>query len=206
MKQPALAAFLLCLMPAFAIAQEAPPPIDRSPDRVVKSEIVVPAPVAEVWSAWTTSAGIQSFFARGAKISLDQGGAYEIYFLPDAEEGQRGSEGTHILGYQLHRMLHVTWALPPYMPALRHDLTTVLIHFIPEGDNATRVVLVHSGWGRGDDWDAAYAYFLTSWDQVLDNLVHRFSDGPIDWDAYLKEYEETGTISWWRQKPPQPSN
>ena len=188
---------ILFLLTGRGLGQEAA--VDTSPDRFVSSEIVVNAPVAEVWTAWTTSAGIKTFFAPEAKIRLDHGGDYEIYFAPDAPEGQRGSEGTVILGYQLHRMLHVTWALPPYMHSVRGDLTTVLIHFVPEDAGRTRVILRHYGWGRGDAWDEAFGYFSVTWDRVLDNLAHRFGRGPINWEAYFKEFEDTGTVSWWRE-------
>ena len=37
------------------------------------------------------------------------------------------------------------------------------------------------GWGTGDEWVKAHAYFDKAWDQVLANLAKRFAEGPIDW-------------------------
>ena len=39
-----------------------------TPDRAVRERVVVKAPVAEVWKAWTTNDGVASFFAPGANI------------------------------------------------------------------------------------------------------------------------------------------
>ncbi|WP_421785287.1 SRPBCC family protein [Hyphobacterium sp.] len=135
-------------------------------DRIIVASIEVEASPAEVWQLWTTEAGL-SFFAPAAEIDLRPGGTYEVYFLPDAPEGMRGSEGTTVLGYQENRMLTVTWALPPYMPEVRPHLTPLTLELEPLDETRTRVTLTHSGWGEGGEWDDAYAYFQENWPAVL---------------------------------------
>src|SRR5262249_3083885 len=68
-------------------------------DKDLRKEVVVAAPVADVWAAWTTNAGARTFFARGSNIELKRGGAYEILFFPDAPPGSRGAEGLHVLAF-----------------------------------------------------------------------------------------------------------
>jgi hypothetical protein len=42
----------------------------------------------------------------------------------------------------------------------------------------------HLGWGEGEDWDKAYAYFDHAWGAVvLPRLRQRFEKGPLDWSA-----------------------
>ena len=42
---------------------------------------VIDAPVADVWKAWTTVEGIESFFApKAAKVVPEPGGAFELWF------------------------------------------------------------------------------------------------------------------------------
>ncbi|MEE2567674.1 SRPBCC family protein [Hyphobacterium marinum] len=155
-----LAAALLITPAAFASAQDtAPGPITAT--------IEIDAPVSEAWELWTTEEGL-SFFAPASRIELEPGGIYEVYFLPDAPAGQRGSEGTHVLGFQTERMLTITWGLPPYMPEVRPYLTAITILFEDLGEDRTRVTLTHSGWGWDGEWDAARAYFVTNWPAVLD--------------------------------------
>ncbi|MHC4780015.1 MAG: SRPBCC family protein, partial [Planctomycetota bacterium] len=59
-------------------------------------KVEVPAPIGDVWKAWTTSQGAATFFAPAAIIEAEVGGAYELYFMPDGPEGSRGSEGCRI--------------------------------------------------------------------------------------------------------------
>ncbi len=42
----------------------------------------------------------------------------------------------------------------------------------------TKVVLEHTGWGMGEEWNKAYDYFQQAWDIVLRNLTRRFITGP----------------------------
>src|SRR4030042_2061962 len=49
---------------------------------------VVNAPVAEVWKAWTTTEGIESFFApKAVKVEPWPGGAFELWFGVNMPEG-----------------------------------------------------------------------------------------------------------------------
>lgn len=154
------------LIMAGALATTSFPVAAENSDPVTAS-IEVGVPVAEAWRAWTTNEGIQSFFAPGSDIELAPGGPYEVYFLPDAEPGTRGSEGTHVLGYQTERMLTVTWALPPYMPEVRPHLTPLTLYFEALDEDTTKVTVIHSGWGTGEKWEEARAYFVESWPKVL---------------------------------------
>ncbi|HEY3180333.1 MAG TPA: SRPBCC domain-containing protein [Casimicrobiaceae bacterium] len=57
----------------------------------------IDAPLANVWNAWTTAAGIESFFApKVGKLDPQPGGMIELWFAPNAPEGSRGSEGNRV--------------------------------------------------------------------------------------------------------------
>jgi uncharacterized protein YndB with AHSA1/START domain len=146
-------------------------------DRIIVTSVEVEARPNEVWDLWTTEQGL-SFFAPASQIDLRPGGTYEVYFAMDAPVGQRGSEGTTILGFQTNRMLTITWALPPYMPDVRPHLTPLTIEIIPVSDTASRVTLTHSGWGEGGEWDEAYAYFQQNWPAVLTLMSEALTSPP----------------------------
>lgn len=152
----------LLLLPALLLATASA----SATERAIEASAVIDRPVAEAWMMWTTEEGL-SFFAPAALVELEPGGRYEIWFLPDAPEGMRGSEGTHILAMQEERMLSITWALPPYMQEVRPHLTHLTIRFEPVGDNQTRVSIRHDGWGEGEAWDAAFAYFEPNWPAII---------------------------------------
>lgn len=166
-----LAAILIPIL-AGGAARAAPP-------APLRKEVIVDAPVAEVWAAWSTSAGAQTFFAPRVDIELARGGRYEVWFSPDAPPGQRGAEGLHVLAYVPGEMLAFEWSAPPAFPAIRERgaSTFVVVQLAPAGARRTRVVLSHLGWGEGRDWDQVRAYFARAWDVVLGRLQTRFARG-----------------------------
>ena len=146
---------------------------------VLRKEVVVAAPVADVWAAWSTSAGAQTFLAPRVDIELTPGGRYEVWFAPDAPAGQRGAEGLHVLAYVPSEMFAFEWSAPPAFPEIRKQgaSTFVVVQLARVDARRTRVTLSHLGWGQGGDWDKVQAYFDKAWDVVLGRLVTRFARG-----------------------------
>jgi len=162
-----------------------PPPV--SADRAITKEVLVSANISRVWEAWTTSSGIQSFFAPEAVVDPKPEGAFHIHINPYAEPGMKGADDMRYLALQKDRMLSFTWNAPPSLPEARAQRTVVILRFEPLTATDTRVRLTHVGWGTGGEWDKAYDYFDRAWGNVLLNLQKRFSEGPIDWTAWLQQ-------------------
>lgn len=163
------------------------PPTARASDRMLRADVIVPAPVADVWNAWTTAEGLRTFFAPGGQVDLRVDGTYDVWFDPEGAPGQRGAEGMRILDVDPGKRFVFTWNAPPSIPSIRGRRTIVVLDFAPEGAKATRLRFTHLGWGEGADWDRAYAYFDQAWGGfVLPSLVRRFERGPIDWQALPK--------------------
>jgi uncharacterized protein YndB with AHSA1/START domain len=176
-RAPGLAAACTLVLAATLVASRA-----QAADRMLRTEILVPAPVSEVWEAWTTAKGIESFFAPKAKVDLRVDGTYDVLFLPDKQPGHRGAEGMRILDIEKEKRFAFTWNAPVSFPTLREKRTMVILDFAAEGEKTTRLRFTQVGWGEGKDWDAAYDYFDQAWGQyVLPLLVRRFAVGPIDW-------------------------
>lgn len=151
--------------------------------RSIELKIDVPAPITEVWKAWSTRDGVQTFFAPDANVDARPDGPYEIFFDPTAEPGQRGADEMRVLAVQPERMLSFTWNAPPSFPEVRRQRTHVTIRLDPIDDNHTRVHLSRDGWGDGEEWDRVFDYFTRAWGRiVLPFLKYRFEHGPIDWN------------------------
>jgi uncharacterized protein YndB with AHSA1/START domain len=170
---------LLALTAAGAANAQSVPDIHRT----LQKEVVVSAPVADVWKAWTTTEGLKTFFAPGAKVELVIGGPFEIYFNPAAPAGQRGADDCQVVAFEPMKRLAFTWNAPPQFPKVRKLHTRVVLEFEPLGERETRVKFMQDGWGWGEEWDGAYNYFGKAWDYVLGNLKKRFAEGPIEWKA-----------------------
>ena len=137
-----------------------------------------------MWECWTTGAGVNSFFAPGAKIDLRVDGRYLMYFLPEAPPGSRGSEGCKVLALQAPECLVFSWNFPPSIPELRDSgaQTQVEIKLEKIGKKTTRVRLRQTGWKTGAAWEKGFVYFNDAWSLVLERLKRRFETGPIDWE------------------------
>ena len=163
-----VAAFLSLLVASTAIGQP------LQPDIVVTK--VIAAPVADVWKAWTTPEGIESFFARkAARVDARPGGAFELWFVPDAPEGSRGSEGCLFHSVTPMQQLVFEWNSPPTLPVVRPLRTLVYLDFRPLGADATEVTLRNFGYGQGEDWQKSKAYFERAWTSVMESLQKRFA-------------------------------
>ncbi|MEO5764318.1 MAG: SRPBCC domain-containing protein [Casimicrobiaceae bacterium] len=88
------AAALACFMTGAAAAE-----------RAIEKTAVVNATVDQVWDAWTTRAGIVSFFAPDAKIEPVVGGAFQIYIDPAVPPGQKGADDMRFMALQPKKML-----------------------------------------------------------------------------------------------------
>jgi uncharacterized protein YndB with AHSA1/START domain len=153
-------------------------------DRILRAELAVEAPVAEVWRAWTTREGIQGFFAPDGRVDPRVDGLYEIYFNPGGAPGQRGADGMRILAFEPPHRLAFTWNAPADFPHARAQRTVVNLDLQPIGPVRTRLVFTHLGWGQGQEWDDAYDYFDQAWRVVvLPRLLYRFRSGPVDWKS-----------------------
>lgn len=149
--------FAALLLAALASAQE----------RRIEKSAVIDAPVPEVWKAWTTSAGLESFFCPKATVELRQFGKYELEFASSAPVGLRGTEGCRVLSYVPEKMLSFSWNAPPDQPDMRYRKTFVVLSFSPAGNGKTKLELSHGGWQKGAEWDETYKYFDQAWTEVL---------------------------------------
>jgi uncharacterized protein YndB with AHSA1/START domain len=71
------------------------------PEQNIRINGLVDAPAADVWRAFSTSEGAETFFAQRAHIGLSLGGPYEIFFNP-ADERQGLAIGTARWSSALH--------------------------------------------------------------------------------------------------------
>lgn len=156
-------------------------------ERALDKQVVIDATLDQAWDAWTTRAGITSFFAPDAQIEPRVGGAFHVYINPLAEPGLKGADDMHFMALQPKTMISFDWNAPPHLAQARAQRTFVIVRFEPVSERQTRVSLHHTGWGDGGDWDQAYAYFDRAWGNVLANLKKRFESGPIDWTEWMAQ-------------------
>jgi uncharacterized protein YndB with AHSA1/START domain len=166
-------------------------------NRSIEKEVIVETPLSEVWKAWTTNEGAQTFFSPRTNIDARLGAPYEIYFKSDEPYGKQGSEGCRVHSIVPMKLLAFTWNAPPQFRTIRETQlhTIVYLRFEELAPHKTAVHFSQQGWGDGVEWDQVFNYFEEAWDIVLGRLKIRFTSGPIDWQnppsptASLKAHE-----------------
>jgi len=121
-------------------------------ERSIDKEVVVAAPVAEVWQDWTTKAGIESFFAPEAQIDARVGGAFHIHMDPFGAPDMKGADDMRYMALQPMKMLSFDWNAPPSLPEARQQRTFVVVRLHDIDGKSTRVTIHHTGWGDGGEW------------------------------------------------------
>lgn len=141
-------------------------PIENS-GKIIDKETVVSATIDSVWERWTTKEGTEKFFSKNTNVELKLGGPFEIHFMLEAPEGQKGSEGCRILSYLPKKMLSFEWNAPPSFGDIRGQHTQVIIFFEKLTDDTVKINLYHHGFGVSEKWDELFDYFNSAWDLVL---------------------------------------
>ncbi len=159
--------FLAVLTAGSCVAQE----------RVLRAETVVHAPVQEVWKAFTTKEGVQSWMAPVAEVDLRVGGTIMTNYNRAAKIGDPGTIVHHIVSYEPERMLatHFTAAADGPAWAKKAEATWVVYRFEPVGEKDTRVTVSMMGWGQGAEWDDSYEHFKRGNEWTMEQLGKRFA-------------------------------
>jgi uncharacterized protein YndB with AHSA1/START domain len=144
------------------------------PEKALKFEVVVPASVDDVWTAFTTKAGLQTWLWRDCAVDLRVGGDWTANF------GVSTGGGT-IKSFTPRREVVMAALAPEKFPTVRRERTTAVFAFEAVTPKSTRVTLTQTGWQSGAEWDAAYDYLATGNAQLLMQLYTRFLKGPLDW-------------------------
>ena len=169
-------AFVLSATAGFAQNTTAPlKPV--AADKVLVLEVTVPAPIAAVWQAFSTSEGLSTWLTPGAVVDLREGGEWTAHF-PGGSTG-----GGTILSFEPEKELVLSALAPDKFPTVRATRTKARFQFEALGDS-TIVRLTQTGWKEGDEWVKAYEYLTVGNAQLLATLHHRFVSGPIDWTKY----------------------
>lgn len=171
----------LVILPLLAVLAVQVPTVSvqqiSTPEKALRFEVLVPASLDQVWTAFTTQAGLQSWLWKDARVDLRPGGDWIVQYTPTATGG-----GT-IVSLVPRTEVVMRALAPERFPAVRRERTTATFRFEAAGA-ATRVTLLQTGWQGGAEWDAAYEYLAKGNAQLLTQLRERFVSGPIDWSKF----------------------
>jgi len=126
--------------------------------RSLEKELFIKAPPERVFQALTEPAELERWFVQKAEVDLRPGGAIRFEWAPDAVE-----IGKILLFDPPHRLSYTWEALSPRPTTITFALTAE--------NEGTRLHLIHTGIGEGEDWDTYYTSINSGWNIHLNNLT-----------------------------------
>ena len=185
-----LVALLLITGCCETAAAASPPGIDDTSQtsnggaRTLRQSVIVTAPIAAVWNAFTTTDGYRAWAAPFAHVDFVLGGMIETSYSADARLGAPGNIRNEIVAYAPERMFAIrNRQAPPDVPfdaPTFQSLHTVVL-FDDLGSGRTRVTIVQPGYRAGESFDRTWKFFEWGNGATLVALRDRFVNGPTDW-------------------------
>lgn len=132
--------------------------------RKVDITLDLPAPVEEVWRCIAESEGIAKWFAPDATVEPGVGG-WITQRWPSGFETREP-----IITWEPNKRLRTLWSEDPDNATEENSL--VLEYLLEPHEGGTRLRLVHSGFGEGEQWDSWYDGISRGWAFELRSLRH----------------------------------
>lgn len=125
--------------------------VARAQERI-ESAAVIDAPSSEVWKAWTTSEGLQSWLAPHADIDLRIGGLMRTNYDPSGTLGDAKTIENRVLVFEPGKMLAIQVSKAPADFPFRDKVTSMwtVLYFEALGENQVRLRVVGLGFEADD--------------------------------------------------------
>ena len=140
-------------------------------------EAIVDAPVDDVWAAFTTKAGQESWNVAHAEIDLQVGGKMLTHYDAKGAIGDPNTIENTILSFDAPRMISIRATKPPekfpFKEALKKMWTVV--YFERAGERQTKVTVVSQGFGDDEDSKTMRGHFDAGNAFTLKQLQKRFA-------------------------------
>lgn len=184
-----LCILVLCwiLQPATLAAQETPTsPVtsriqtESNGDIILIHEIIVKAPVAIAWKAYTTTEGWQGWVTPNAKVDLRVGGVIRTNYRKSGKLTDPDAIVNHIINYVPERVLTLQAELSPHFPAVikergKHLYNVVTFQSLP--NNKTKVMSYGTGYRDTPELQKLLKFFVKANESTLLEYVKYVETG-----------------------------
>lgn len=149
----------------------------RADDSRLVNEAIIEASIDDVWEAWTTKKGIESWMVAHADIELKVGGKMRTHYDPNGVLGDPNSIENTILCYDPKRMLSIkatkTPEKFPFKKAIEGMWTMIYLEEL--GPKRTKVTTVGLGFTNDPESQKMREFFKAGNAQTLEQLRKRFA-------------------------------
>jgi uncharacterized protein YndB with AHSA1/START domain len=165
---------LFVILSCFASAQSAST-TDTLPsgELMLRQEIIINAPLHDVWRAYTTESDWKQWATPVVEIDLKINGTIKSHYTPNAKIGDPGTITIHILNYIPYRQITMQAEIPDNFPAFikaeEKNLYSITM-FQEITANQTKVTLYGIGYKNEDKWIKLLNFFIQGNEMTLNKL------------------------------------
>ncbi len=145
-------------------------------------EGIVAAPVEDVWKAFTTKAGQESWMVSQSEIDLKVGGLMRTHYDLKGTIGDAKTIENTILSFEPQRMFSIKVSKAPdtfpFPTAIKKMWT--IVYFEVESSKATKVRIVGLGFGDDDESKKMRQFFDSGNAYTLKKLQEKFASKKLD--------------------------
>ena len=157
-------------------------PMQRT--RVLRQEHIINATREEAWRVFTTKEGLEGSIVAHADVDMRVGGHIKTHYDPNGKLGDANTITHHILSYEPGRMYSSYVESPANTPVTRVvQEAWSAVYFDEIEPGRTKMTIAACGWGEGEKWDAAEAFFEkgNAWtiQKVNKYLREKLADRPL---------------------------
>jgi len=144
---------------------------------VIVTEGVVNAPIDEVWKAWTTREGMESWMVGKTDFELTVGTIWHTSYDKKSSLDDESTIHQQLLAYDPLRMLAIRTVKPPKGFPFPNAIgnTWTVVYFEPLGPAQTRVTAKMLGYTGSEESQKMRAFFERGNRATLDSLIKRFT-------------------------------
>jgi uncharacterized protein YndB with AHSA1/START domain len=142
----------------------------------VVTEGIVNAPVEEVWKAFTTKPGIESWMVAKTEFELRVGATWRTSYSKDSNLNDDAAIHHMILAYDPGRMLAFRTIKTPRTFPFPNAISKTwnVVYFEPAGPGRTKVTTHMLGYEDNDESQKMRAFFETGNKATMDSLIKKF--------------------------------
>lgn len=142
----------------------------------MKQDVLVKATAEQIWQAFTTKEGIESWMTAQAQINLRVGGKMLTHYDPKGVIGDEKTIENTIISYEPNKMLSLKATKPPAgFPcpnAIKNTWSVISMDEVEPG--LTRVSCIGLGYGYDDESEKLLTFFRWGNAWTLKQLQKKF--------------------------------
>ena len=148
--------------------------IQNMSDKIIISNAILNCTIGTAFNFFSENDLLTKWLTNKADVEMKEGGKYELFWTPeDPDPTNNSTYGCKVLAVERPIYFIIEWMGNAEQKSFMNNvrpLTNVIVLFSQLDKNKTRVILIHTGWRQGENWETARQYFTKAWAGALKQL------------------------------------